>query len=65
MFNSVDNHPIVKLIPLRGVHALCAQCTQACKQYKQIKVISCPLFTSNQQESAKIKKKGTLQAQQN
>ena len=55
MFNSVDNHPIVKLIPLRGVHALCAQCTRACKQYTQVTVIFCPLFTSNQQESVKRK----------
>ena len=65
MFNSVDNHLIVKLIPLRGVHALCAQCTQACKQYMQVTVIFCPLFISNQQESVKRKKRGTLRAQQN
>jgi hypothetical protein len=49
-------------MPLTGVNKFCAQCTQECKQWKQVKVIHCPFFKSKQQKSGKVKNKGTLQA---
>ncbi len=52
-------------MPLNGVNKLCAQCIQECKQWEQVRVINCPFFKSKQQESVKLKKGGTLQAQQN
>jgi hypothetical protein len=35
-------------MPLSGVNKLCAQCTEKCKQWEQITVVSCPCFKSNQ-----------------
>jgi len=35
-------------MPLSGVNKLCAQCTEKCKQWKQITVVSCLCFQSNQ-----------------
>jgi len=50
---------------LNGVNKVCAQCSQECKQWRQIKIIHCPFFKSKQQKSAKVKEKDTLQARQN
>jgi hypothetical protein len=47
---------------LNGVNKVCAQCTQECKQWQQIKIIYCPFFKSKQQKSVKVKKGDTLQA---
>lgn len=33
---------------LDGINKLCEQCTQECKQFKQLKVIYCPNYSSNQ-----------------
>ncbi|MDD5592259.1 MAG: hypothetical protein PHV44_03035 [Candidatus Omnitrophica bacterium] len=35
---------------LTGVNKLCAQCINKCKQWREIKVISCPLFISTQRK---------------
>ncbi|MDP3143503.1 MAG: hypothetical protein Q8N14_06195 [Candidatus Omnitrophota bacterium] len=35
---------------LTGVHRLCAQCLKECKQWKEVKVIRCPHFTSTQRK---------------
>jgi len=50
---------------LTGTNKRCAQCIKACKQWANVKIIRCPFFKSNQQESAKAKEGGTLQVQQN
>jgi hypothetical protein len=39
---------------LDGVNKLCAQCTEKCKQWKQVTVVRCPFYKST-----------TLRAQQN
>lgn len=35
-------------MPLDGVNKLCAQCTQKCKQWKQITVIRCPDYAKSE-----------------
>jgi len=54
---------------LYGVNSKCAQCTEKCRQYKQVKVVYCPFFNStvcnteseipsNQEKSPNIRRKG-------
>jgi len=39
---------------LTGVNRLCAQCVSKCKQWKEVKVISCPFFVSTQRKKANL-----------
>ena len=48
-------------MPLNGTNKLCQQCLNPCKQWVQVKVVSCRCFISNQQkESGQLKNGGTL-----
>lgn len=49
---------------LYGVNSKCAQCTEQCKQFKQVKVIYCPHFkpvVSNSKKEVPFKHKESSQ----
>ncbi len=39
---------------LNGVNKKCLQCTEECKQFAQISIISCPNFITNKPNSNKV-----------
>lgn len=47
---------------LSGVNKLCAQCTEKCKQWEQVKVIRSPSFKNKQGQKGEFKIGYTLQA---
>ena len=52
-------------MPLTGTNKFCQQCVNTCKQWSQVKVVSCRDFLSNQkkkpEQDAKLEKGGTLE----
>ena len=48
------NYERIFRMPLDGVSKLCQKCEKDCKQFKQVKVISCPNFEGSPETTSEI-----------